>query len=276
MGNKFEYKDLNKGRNFVSSPAAASIDSSNFQKEQMISNAVSEHLSNNLDTSSDSSMWGEIKTHKVEQDNVPNIELSEIKTHVFSEDGQNITDVVSSFSLPPKPEINIDKEREEAYQKGYKDAEATFAAKLEEKVIEDKLQNAMLDKLSNLNPNLDMQDEVLKMGVGLISIIAKKLHLAMPADFEAVILGEMMPVVSRYYKKGKVIAKVHPDRVDYCNNLFKIGELPDSLSKNIEIISDETIAKNDCSIEWQDAALEYNQKDLLDESEKILDQLKED
>jgi flagellar biosynthesis/type III secretory pathway protein FliH len=273
--NKFEYRDLNKGGHFVEAPIKDLSDRKTFQKDRIISEVVSEHFSDKLDNASDTSVWCDIKTHKIVEEVTSDVELNAIKTHSFSEDGQSLDLPLSSpAKAVPCPEIDIEKIKEESYQRGYKEAESLLTPKLETKVAEDNLHNLLKEKLSATPPSADLGNSMFEIAAGLIAILAKKLHLAVPADFEAIILGEMMPIINKYYKKGKVIARVNPERVDYCNNLFRIGELAERLSENIELVPDEGVAKNDCSIEWDAARLEYHQEDLLTEADKILDHLK--
>lgn len=276
--NKFEYRDLGKGSFFVEAPVKAHK-TANFQQDNIISQVVKEHLKDEFAESvhTEAASMSDIVTHKLAPDNVPDMDLSEIKTYSFSEDGQSLGDVSQSLAKQevPKPsDIDVASIKEESYQQGYQAAKAELEHALNEKSSDEALYNALQEKLAAIEPKDDIQNEAFDLSSGLIAILAKKLHLAVPADFEAIILGEMLPVLNKYYKKGKVIAKLHPDRVDYCNNLFRIGELPKELADNIEIVPDESVPKNDCSIEWQDAALEYSQEDLLTEAETIIDHLK--
>lgn len=272
---KYEYKDLNKGMQFVSTPSTPAA--SAFKQDNIIDKAVSEHLVDNFAPEDAGSML-DIKTHKVVEEDVPDVELSEIKTHSFSEDGQMLEEVApmpkQEVAAPAIPEMDMEKIKEESYQKGYKEAEALFAPKIEAQQADESLHKLLQDKLTAIDSDKDLNSEIFEAGSGLIAILAKKLHLSVPADFEAIILGEMVPVLNKYHKKGKVIVRVNPERVDYCNNLFRIGELPEALLENIELVSDETVAANDCSIDWQDATLEYNQEDLLTEADNILEHLK--
>jgi flagellar biosynthesis/type III secretory pathway protein FliH len=112
------------------------------------------------------------------------------------------------------------------------------------------------------------------MVANMVAAMAKKLQLMIPVDFESIILGQMAPILTKYYKNGAIMIYVNPERVDYCNNLVKIKELPLNMAENIKIISDDAISYNDCKIEWQDAMLQYNQEELALEIEKILANLK--
>lgn len=274
---KFEYKDLSKNSHFVESSSGATHVQGAFKKDEIIGQVVSEHFIDNFTDDALGSMT-DIKTHKIAEDKLPETELGEIKTQCFSEDGQNMGDLITSIQDSPsakaQPEIDVEKIKEEAYQKGYKEAESLLSGKLEAKVQNENLNNLLQEKLSSIEPSSDLSNETFEVASGLIAILAKKLHLAVPADFEAIILGEMVPVLNKYHKKGKVIVRVNPERVDYCNNLFRIGELPETLLGDIELVPDEAMLANDCSIDWQDATLEYNQEDLIEEADNILEHLK--
>lgn len=258
---KFEYPDLRKGAAIVQHSPPSSFDTTEFHQEKIINEAISEHFAENLTSGGD---IDDIKTHKIDAE--PEVDL-EIKTHPFSEAGISLDDNNSDIR-------DIEKIKEEQYQKGYKDAEALLTPKLEANKLDENFLNEFKKKLSAFEHKPSLDSKLFEMMSGLIAILAQKLHLSIPPDFEAILLGEIVPVLNKYYKKGKVIISVHPERVDYCNNLFKIGKLPKKLMENIELVSEEKLPKNNCSVKWEDATIEYNQEDLLIEAEKILDHLK--
>ena len=282
--NKFQYQDFGRSGSFVQSqapnPAGAEAEKARFIRE-----AVSEHLSENVVAASVGDMM-DIKTHVVGENpnDAPALpkevqDVGEIKTHSFGEDGQILGEVEAPATtmapvVPEEPMVDLERIKEESYQRGYKEAESLLSPKLEAQEGDKAFDVLIKDKLDSIRPAMDLKDNMFEMLSGLITIIAKKLHLTVPADFEAIILGEMVPVLNKHYKNGSIIVKVNPERVDYCNNLFKIGELPEKVFENIELIPDESVAKNDCNIEWQDALLKYNQEDLIVEADKILDHLK--
>ena len=254
---------------------------SSLEYKQIVNSAISEGLNKNF-KGSDSSFMSEIKTHNAlgsEESQKPDMDLPEIKTHSFNEDGQSLdlppmASAAVEESVEQERPVDIEQIAKEAYQKGYSEAETIYLPQIDAKREEENYLDLIKGKLSSLQEKPGSEEKIFTLAASLLSQIAGKLHLAIPADFDAVILGEMVPILNKYHKKDKVIVRVNPDKVDYCNNLFRIGELSEALKENIEIVSDENIAQNDCSVEWQDAALEYKQEDVANEVDKILDQLK--
>lgn len=237
---KFEFRDLKFGdQQFVSAPV---IDESEEHHEELISEAIAEHLN----------------------DNILNVPLEQIVSN----------NTVNVASVPNYTEEDIQKIKDESYQQGRVAAEAELRPQIQA-IEADKFFNDLVKaKVESLIPKVDIQEEVLHMISELVATMAKKLHLSLNTNFDSVLNEEILPILNKYYKNGAIILRIHPERVDYCKKLFKIGELSQNMSENIKITEDGSISKNDCRVEMEDASLTYSQEELADEVAKILDHLK--
>ena len=132
---------------------------------------------------------------------------------------------------------------------------------------------SLKSKLEAIVPVIDSQEQVFTLAAKAVGAIAKKMHLAIPAVFEGIILGEMMSILNKYYKTGEITIKVHPERVDYCENLLKIKALPARIAGNVKILSEETVGKSDCTLAWNETELEYSQDQIVKDADAILEHL---
>jgi hypothetical protein len=243
---KFEYKDFDSffGEHvIISSPPEHVQDEMEREKDRLINEVITEHFSEKL------------------PETAP---LDEF----------HIEENIQSFEVPHEAALDIEAVKTESYQKGYNDAKNLFEGELQARREDSNLESLLKSKLESITSALDLENQVFRLASNVLAVIAKKLHLMVPADFETVILGEMVPLLSKYYKIGSIILTVNPDKVDYCKNLFKIGSLPHHISENIVVNADESMAKDSCSLKWNDTSLEYNQEELVLDIEKILDHLK--
>ena len=199
--------------------------------------------------------------------------INEAIAEHFAENEQDASDV-AEISETPNPAIDIEAVKTESYSRGYENAKISLEPELKRVKEDDFFHSLLKEKLESITPGIDPQDQTFKLASDLLGVIAKKLHLMVPADFESVILGEMVPLLSKYYKIGAITLNVNPERVDYCKNLFRIGSLPHNIAENIVVTSDESIARDSCNMEWNNTLLEYNQEELTLDVEKILEHLK--
>lgn len=170
-------------------------------------------------------------------------------------------------------EIDVEKIRAESYQNGYNDAKGHFEPLVNAKKEDDLLSETLKSKLDAILPVIDMQNEIFALASKTLACMAKKMHLAIPADFDRVVLGEMMSVLNKYYKTGEINIKVNPERVDYCKNLLKINTLPAHIAENIKIVSEDTLGKSDCIFSWGETKLEYSQEEIEKDTNVILEHL---
>jgi len=174
---------------------------------------------------------------------------------------------------PPEPIIDAESIRAESYQNGYNDAKAHFEPLLNVVKEDELLVSILKSKLEAILPVIDGQEQIFTLSAKALSVLSKKLHLAVPADFEKIILGEMMSILNKYYKTGAITIHVHPERVDYCENLLKINALPARIIENIKIEPAETLGKSDCTLAWNETEIQYSQEQIIRDTDAILEHL---
>lgn len=234
--NKFEFRDFNRGTVIRTPPK----DEVQAEIEQIVTNAVVDALQENIGNVED----------KVAQ------ESSEEKM----EESQ--------------PAIDIDSIRAESYQNGYNDAKMHFEPLIKGVKEDESLVQVLKSKLEAILPVVDIKEQTLTLSTKALVEIAKKLHLAIPTDFESIILGEMTAILNKYYKTGEITITVHPEKVDYCQNLLKISTLPTRISENVQIVPEDTMGKGDCTLRWKETELEYSQGQIIEDTDAILEHLK--
>ncbi len=84
----------------------------------------------------------------------------------------------------------------------------------------------------------------------------------------------MFEKLKNFYKEGLITLTIHPDRYAFCTEVLQSDEIPSRFKDNFQIIQDDKLNKDDCSLEWLDTRLEYNQEQLSAEIDKIIEQLK--
>lgn len=173
-----------------------------------------------------------------------------------------------------EPVIDIESIRAESYQNGYNDAKVHFEPLLKEVKEDEMLVSMLKSKLEAILPVVDLQGQIFTLSSKALSALSKKLHLAVPADFEKIILGEMMSILNKYYKTGEITIHVHPERVDYCENLLKINALPARIIESLKIVPEETLGKSDCTLAWNETEIQYSQEQIIKDTDAILEHLK--
>ena len=234
---KFEFRDLKSG----SVIAAPKKDESETKIAQIVTDAVVNALTDNIGIPNESN------TNPL-QDHIPEL-------------------------VHEEPTIDVDAIRAESYQHGYSDAKAHFEPLLKEIKEDESLVGSLKSKLEAIMPVIDMSEQTFTLASKALSAIAKKMHLTIPTDFERIILGEMMPILNKYYKTGEITIKVNPERVDYCENLLKIKALPARIAGNVKIAPEDTIGKSDCTLAWNETELEYSQEQITKDTDAILEHL---
>ena len=235
---KFEFRDFGKGAIVVRAPRK---DESEAQLEQIVNDVVVDALQENI------ALRNEAKDDSKEDD-----------------------------AEEEEPKVDIEAIRGESYKNGYDDAKIYFEPLLKAVKEDEGLVQSLKDKIESIVPVVDMQDQMFKLSVKALETIAKKLHLAIPTDFEKIVLGEMMSILNKYYKTGAITITVNPERVDYCQNLLKLNTLPARIVDNVRIVAEETVGRGTCTLNWNETELEYSQEQIMQDTDAILEHLKVD
>ncbi|NRB10588.1 MAG: hypothetical protein HRU35_03095 [Rickettsiaceae bacterium] len=138
----------------------------------------------------------------------------------------------------------------------------------------DNFSQILLEKLSSVTADVDLDSQITKFSATAISAIAKKLYLALPVDFEKIISNELIEKVKKFYKEGKITLTINPEKYDFCKEVLQSDNIPDKLKGSFEVVKDDNLGAGDCKIAWQNTCLEYNQEQLSAEIDKIIEQLK--
>jgi flagellar biosynthesis/type III secretory pathway protein FliH len=171
-------------------------------------------------------------------------------------------------------EVDLDQIRLESYNKGLDDAKINYEKIISELQSENNLSELLQEKILEIAPKLNLDNQVAKLTSQIITNIAKKIYLILPVDFEQTLRLGLLDKLKKIYKEGQIKLSVNPERYDFCNNILQTENLPVKLKENIHIIKDDDINIDDCRLEWSNTILEYNHEQISVEIEKILEQIK--
>jgi hypothetical protein len=242
---KFELEDLPK-----SAVVNSNLHNKESEAERLINEVVTEHLSKIIDDDS-----------IINPESKKNIDESSETINIQSD-------------LPEANVIDIESIKQESFAQGYEEAKLHYENQLEELTGNNKLFDLFKEKLQSIVPVVEIDSQIAKVSAEAIAGIAKKLHLILPADFQEIIRHGLFEKLKNFYKEGTITLTVHPDRYDFCKEVLQSDEIPSKFKDNFEIVQDGKLNKDDCSLEWLNTRLEYNQEQLSAEIDKIIEQLK--
>jgi flagellar biosynthesis/type III secretory pathway protein FliH len=173
-----------------------------------------------------------------------------------------------------EPDVNIEDIRKEEYEKAMADAKAMYEPLIAEGKKEKNFSDLLNAKLGSIVPEVDLEFQIATVSSEAISAIAKKLHLILPVNFDEILTKGMIEKLKTFYKEGQITLIINPLRYETCVELLKSDSIPSKFKDNFQILKDESIAPDDCKIEWNDTCLEYNQEQLSLEIDKIIEQLR--
>lgn len=231
--------------------------------DNFINDIVSKHINSIVEEESEKS--SSISNHEGKL-----IDLSK-KVVDGSSEKYNIT---GNHVLADEDFVDIEAIKKEEYEKGVADTISKYQPLLDKSSLEMNFANLLQEKLSSIVPQQSIDIQVAKVSAESISAIAKKLHLVLPANFEEIIIGGLISKLKNFYKEGEITITVHPDRYDFCEEILQSSSIPGNLKDNFHIVKDSRVGTDDCSLEWQNTRLEYNQEQLSQEIDKIIEQLK--
>ena len=188
---------------------------------------------------------------------------------------ENVDKSLEEVNIRAEPEyIDIEAIKQESFDRGYNQSKNEYEQQLAELKKDIDLSELLQKKLLEIIPQEEIDSNIAKILAESIANIAKKLHLILPVNFEEIVKQGLFNKLKNFYKKGEITLTVHPERNEFCKEILKLEEIPARIKDNFRIISDDKINKDDCKVEWADTRIEYNQKQLSDEIEKIIEQLK--
>lgn len=160
---------------------------------------------------------------------------------------------------------------QEGYNIGY--AEGVESQKTEVARIESNISDIIRNKLGYVVPiDVDMQKNVVNLATSIILSLARKLHLTLQVNFTDVLSVEIFNIISKYYKHGAIIVKIHSKMREVCENYFE--KLEGIVRENVVIITDDVLGEGDCHVEWNDTKFEYTPAQIESDVNYILEQFK--
>jgi flagellar biosynthesis/type III secretory pathway protein FliH len=189
-----------------------------------------------------------------------------------------VDDPLTALNIAHKTEeeaiIDVEKIKLDHYNKGLDDARQQYETVISDLQQEVDLKEVLRQKLLEITPQFNLDEEVARLSSEMIANIAKKVYLVLPVNFEQMLKDSMISRLKKTYKEGNVTITVNPERQDLCKQLLKVEELPSNLIEAISIKTDENLGKDDCKLEWNNTKLEYNPEQLSFEIDQILEQLR--
>ncbi len=168
---------------------------------------------------------------------------------------------------------NIEEIKRIEFEKGFKEAENKYKKIQENEEKDSAVAEKLLEKLSQLKPEEEFDLKVAKLSANSISLIAKKLHMILPVNFEEILYNGIIEKLSKFYQEGIISVMVHPYRYDACSKILQSESIPAKFKGNFKIVVDDKLYENDCKVTWQDSHLEYSMEQLSEEIDKIIERL---
>lgn len=174
-------------------------------------------------------------------------------------------------------ELSVDNDLAENQARIYEDAIEKLKSEYEQKIseLEHKLafSGQILEKFAHLPVHHNPEKQIVTICSQVVSQIANKLYLSLPAKFNNIFNG-LLKMLKKSYKNGRLTITLHSQNYDLCKELLASDENFAIIQDNIEIIKDDNLTHTDCKVDWQDTRFEYNQEQLSLEVNKIIEQLK--
>jgi hypothetical protein len=266
---KFELEDLPK-----SDVVNSRSQNEDYKVNKIINEVVTDHISSIVeeDISKEKNDVVEEEIDSTKSDKSSSAQKQE-KTEAKEE--ETIKDN-PEIEKPEDNKVELDPEiiKKEAYEQGVKETKAKYEKQMEDLLKDRDYAELLKQKLQEIVPEHEFDSEIAKISADAITGIAKKLHLILPADFEEIIRKGLLDKVKHFCKEGHITLTIHPDRYDFCKEVLQSDQIPSRFKKNFQIVQDDKLEKDDCSLECLYTRLEYNQEQLLSEIDKIIDQLK--
>jgi flagellar biosynthesis/type III secretory pathway protein FliH len=185
---------------------------------------------------------------------------------------ENVTKPAEEDKVEESP-IDLTQVRAESYSLGYNDAKMELEPLIEKLKTEFRISELLEDKISKINPKPNLEEEVLNCVIDIIKGIATKLYLLLPRNFEGIIKNEVLDLVKRVHKSGKITIRVHKDQFEYCSNIINSFSEEYKAYDNIDIVIDEDLGNNDCIVDFDDTRIEYSQERIATEIDNIVTKL---
>lgn len=169
--------------------------------------------------------------------------------------------------------VDIEEIKRLEFERGFKEAEDKYNQQQSNEQKDFDVAEKLLEKLSQLKPEEEFDTKVAKLSASSIALIAKKLHMILPVNFEEILHQGIIEKLSKFYQEGIISVTVHPDRYDFCSKILQSDSIPAKFKGNFKVAADDKLSDNDCKLEWKDTHLEYSTEQLAEEIDKIIERL---
>lgn len=168
----------------------------------------------------------------------------------------------------------LEKIRMESYNKGYEDGKNSCNNLISDLKTHKDFTDLLYKKLSMTTVNSNIDEAMIAASVEAILSIVNKLYLEIPVNFKKVITDGLIRKLQKCYKNGTIKLIVHPNRVALSHDVLNLDAISDDMRNNFQIIEDVKMGYDECRLECNDVSFEYNKEQLINETEKIIAQLK--
>jgi flagellar biosynthesis/type III secretory pathway protein FliH len=169
--------------------------------------------------------------------------------------------------------VDVDKIRAEAYQEGLRDAEKAYEERIREAESVTNFKDLLKTKLEAITCTYEVRNDALKALLDLSVETSRKLHLILPVDFAKILSDLLLSSLSRFAASGHVKLYIHPDMKVLTEESLNIEGLA-HLKQNLEIVQDTSLEVHDCKLEWGESRIIYDREALIQETDAILENLK--
>lgn len=206
----------------------------------------------------------------------------------------HLSDVISKNEISPekehqKPKLDefhnqgiysdseIKKLLDDAFQKGK--ASGILEAKSEYDISAEKIEsekniiNSLINKLSQITPPEEADNEYVKFTYEVLTIISEKILCNFPTNFEKVVTNLLSKLLQDSYKGGKVVITLNENIKSKIEHFLNKNEKFNNID-NIELLSSSNIDENDCIVEYKNTKLVFDKALVKSEIDDIMNQFK--
>lgn len=165
---------------------------------------------------------------------------------------------------------DIEKIKQEYYKKGFEAAEIELNPKIQKAIIEQKSIEKFITEIEELHKlkeefNKSLENELLN----IIQIICSKLYLSLPKSFPQMFNENFRGIIAKSSTNPPISIKINPQSKEQLEEIIK-QNVPSPLQGDIKIIIDDNLDTLDCQVSIENTLLEYNQKQIWEEIDKII------
>ena len=175
-------------------------------------------------------------------------------------------------------ESEIERLKDEFFQKGKESAKKEFESELEQKIGEINNQNTeisqLLSKLSTMAPAREPVADFSNLFSDVLNILLDKLCISFPVEEKQILEKLFSKLLSDSYKSGSIVVKVNSSLKDRVEKLIFESKNAKHFD-NIELIATPSVEVGTSIVEYNDTRLIYDKSAIKTEIEDIINQFKQ-